>query len=255
MMDIATSVNPATIESLVASLRKLSLQDEALQGEDVDRINQLVRGTVNRLKMVDSVPKDIFRLVCQIYQTSSCAEFNATFQLLATLFGLKQSTTVTSLEELLAKGEEEYRMLLACDSWDGASKRKAKQSFFPAIGPKQSCRRCGADDHFIKDCPKPTDALHTAPKPGEPTTKEFMNSDGTTTTRMWCGKCGLWNKTHITTDHRSKAEMAATNATPGPSVSTAAPVTTASNREIAATRARAHLAYEMMAGLLQPSSN
>ena len=249
MMDIVTSVSPASIETTIQSLRKISLQDAAFPGEDVDRVNQRIRGTVSRLKMVDAVPKDIIRLVCLLYQTSSTPEFNATFQTLGTIFNMQNSSSI-SLDELLSKGEEEYRILNSCNAWGGMNRREmTKRSAFSASNSNAKCPTCGRSG----DCePADPGATRTAPKEGEPDKKTFRNRDGTFSDRMWCGKCGLWNKTHTTTNHRSKSELAAANATPSPSANTAT-LPHDNSPDNSRTIAAAHAAYAMMQGLLQPS--
>jgi hypothetical protein len=278
MMDIVTSVRPESIETLIQSLRKLSLQHESFAGEDVDRINQLIRGTLSRLGMVNAIPHDIYRVVCLIYQTSTTPEFNAKFQLLANLHELGQTTAVPTYGILLAKGEEEYRTLNACGTWCAASKRKPpKQSAFiaggePLVPERLKCHHCGKLGHLKRDCPTlekekgdgNSNPLRAPPKEGETEKKSFKNSDGTTTERLWCAKCNLWSKTHPTKDHRTKAKIAANpNGSP---VATIAQLNPASRPlPIAAPDpapvapdgiiAAAHTAQTLMAGLLQPSSN
>jgi hypothetical protein len=220
MMDIVTSVRPESIETLIQSLRGLTLQDESFPGEDLDRVNQLIRGTINRLKMVGAIPHDIYRVVCCIYQTSTTPEFNAKFQLLSNLQELGQPTAVSNYSSLLAKGEEEFRTFHANGTWCAASKRKAaKKSVFIADHEgstalaKMKCHKCGKEGHLIKDCPNPKAAdnnpLRTPPAETAPQKKKFKDKDGTMSERFWCSKCNLWNKTHLGKDHRSKAEVAA----------------------------------------------
>ena len=66
---------------------------------------------------------------------------------------------------------------------------------------RHPCRRC--NKVHIGPCEK----IHwkrLKPKPGEPTTKIV---DGKTW--YYCLRCNRWNPTHVTADHRSRAEAAA----------------------------------------------
>jgi hypothetical protein len=113
--------------------------------------------------------------------------------------------------------------------------------------------------HFARDCKRiDTAVLRLAPREGEPEKKLFEHGDGTSTERFWCGKCGLWNRTHITANHQSKADLAASNAKPGPSVSFAKitpPASSDNDNDHAKIIAAAHRAHAMKAGCLEPSSN
>jgi hypothetical protein len=273
MMDIVTTIRPEAIENLLRTLRSLTLQHEAFPGEDVDRVNQLIRGTVNRLAMIGAVPHDIYRLVCVIYQTSTTPEFVAKFQLLANLNELGQSSSVASYTALLAKGEEEYRAHNACETWCAASKRgkgPKDAAFMGAAGDGATikCHRCGKEGHMAKECRakisgggsgKDNNPLRIAPKATDPQTKSFTHKDGTTSERKWCSKCNLWNVNHFTTGHQTKAEMAAAAAAKASGLSASIvkvtlcppdlPVTAPNEAAVAA----AHAAQALMAGLLQPS--
>jgi hypothetical protein len=228
------------------------LQHEAFPGEDVDRLNQLIRGTICRLDMIKAVPHDIFRV---IYQTSTTPEFAAKFQLLSNLNELGQTTSVQNYSALLAKGEEEYRALNACDMWCAASTRKAKKSAFVADPAKPPAAIKPPSVDAKEKGKDKVDKYRIPPKEGEAQKRTFKNADGTSTDRWWCSRCNIWSKTHATAEHRTKAEIATAAATPSPTINVAI---AASDPQVDAKStariiAAAHAAHALMSGLLQPS--
>ena len=77
MMDLITTISDETIESLIHTVRKVTLKDDAFPGEDVEALNSLLRGALFRLEQpgVNAVPHDMFAIICRIYQTASSSEF------------------------------------------------------------------------------------------------------------------------------------------------------------------------------------
>jgi hypothetical protein len=91
------------------------------------------------------------------------------------------------------------------------------------------CHLCNQLGHYARDCTAtPINQFRVPQKKGEPNTKAFKMADGTMSDRHWCARCQVWNTTHQTSAHRSRAEMAAEKAAEagGPPVGGAAVVET-----------------------------
>ena len=248
MMEVMTTTSDESIETMISTLRGLSLLDDAFKGEDVDMINSLIRGGLSRLKLLDSVPKDMFSVVCRIYQTSTTPDFCQKFHFINTANQFSMGNSM-ELSTLLQTGENEYRTLHARNLWAAAvGPRKGKESAFMGSTDQICCHRCGELGHYAKEClaakPKGYSAEtgkitdtgnggngtgtvkvnpnRIPPKEGDNHKKDFQ-INGNTVNKSWCSKCGLWNNTHLTKDHKSKKTSPAVPPTPTPPAEAPAP--------------------------------
>jgi hypothetical protein len=75
-------VSEAAIGHVKQSLKSLKITD--IPGEDVDKVVSLIKSALSLFKSASSachsfVPEDFPKLILELFQTSSCAEFNAAF--------------------------------------------------------------------------------------------------------------------------------------------------------------------------------
>ena len=192
-IDAITSMSDDVSLSLIQKINTMTLRK--LPGEDVLTAISILRGALKRLEMNDMVPKHIVTIVYRIFQTSSSDKFNHTFSSIyateqkARLLG--HDADLMSVEDLFRLAESQYRTLVETGGW---IQTKKKSSAFTS--------EATSSDGSNKQ--KKLPPWRRPPAEGEPDERKFKGK-----TEYWCAKCGSWNKTHKTDQHRTKEELAA----------------------------------------------
>ena len=79
MKVIVRTTDQAT-RALVQRIKNLKISE--IQGENVLTATSLICGAIQRLEIINALPKDITTILLSVYQTSSCPEFNDLFRLM-----------------------------------------------------------------------------------------------------------------------------------------------------------------------------
>eukprot|EP00957_Ditylum_brightwellii_P001420 111081-Ditylum_brightwellii.AAC.2 len=80
MMEIFSSMSAKAKWALITCMKKLSLYN--FDEEDVDALLTIILGIIKRLKMLNTVPEDMSRIVIFIYKTCSVEAFQCMFLML-----------------------------------------------------------------------------------------------------------------------------------------------------------------------------
>jgi len=168
-------VSEAAIGHVKQSLKSLKITD--IPGEDVDKVVSLIKSAHSLFKSASSachsfVPEDFPKVILELFQTSSCAEFNSAFhreQQIAQHDADKTGQLVQwpTVGELTLMATNSYKRLQSTNQWPtstspSSSRRRralAADSQKGSSGPrtyKVVCWNCGKD-HTLKDCPHPKD--------------------------------------------------------------------------------------------------
>ena len=249
MLGLLTTLTDESTAILVTNLRSMTLQDDLFPGEDVDKAISVIRGVYCRLQICRAVPNDMITIVLSIFKSAGCTEFADIFKTIESSrrIGVKEINGIRldDVKHYFRVAAENYKSFLGSGKWVVVKKRKNKTpSGFAALSDgsidlsKVTCYGCGELGHFLKDCPhcknlgKKDDQANTTgggtqsqrvprkripPKDGEPLTRnktdehgsEVKNDAGDVIIEHYCAKCRLWNRTHTTTQHRSREEVAA----------------------------------------------
>jgi hypothetical protein len=211
------------VRTLIDKLEHLSLK--TLSGENIFTACSLIRGVLARLKSVNQVPHDVETTLLDILQTSSVEDFNTVFKTLSDSKFLGIALAKTA-DEILILAERLYTRLLSKGVWTGVG--RVGKSTFIADGKHNAavdditdklatpvCWNCGQTGHLSNECGKPkkrrggdrrgkekeaqkslTSWKRQPPRADEPHEKTI-----TGTKWYWCGRCCIWNESHLSKDH------------------------------------------------------
>jgi hypothetical protein len=247
MLGLLTTLTDESTAILVTNLRSMTLQDELFPGEDIDKAISVIRGVYCRLQICRAVPNDMITIVLNIFKSAGCTEFADIFKTIESSrrIGVKEINGIRldDVKHYFRVAAENYKSFLGSGKWIVVKKRKNKNpsGFAAHLNgsidlSKVTCYGCGEMGHFLKDCPQcknlgkkesqtgtgetqsqKVPRKRIPPKDGEPLTrnkidehgKEMKNDAGDVVIEHYCAKCRLWNRTHTTTQHRSREEVAA----------------------------------------------
>ena len=138
--------------SMTLSIRLTKLTIKQFEGEDVLKLISFLRGAIQRLTMNDMLPPHMPYLIYQMFQTSSCEQFNSFF---ASLYAREQAdvavaggTTQLEIETLFQLADQQYRTYVEDGSW--VKKAKKGSGFLAGV----ICWFCKQEGHLAKDCKK-----------------------------------------------------------------------------------------------------
>ena len=220
-----TSMSYTVSMTLSIHLTKLTIKQ--FEGEDVLKLISFLRGAIQRLTMNDMLPPHMPYLIYQMFQTSSCEQFNSFF---ASLYAREQAdvavaggTTQLEIETLFQLADQQYRTYVEDGSW--VKKAKKGSGFLAGV----ICWFCKQEGHLAKDCKKkqkqqksgggngkgnanaadgkgnaPSQPWKKPPGPGEPNERVHKGKN-----EYYCATCKCWNRTHTTQNHKTKAELQA----------------------------------------------
>jgi hypothetical protein len=164
MMKKLQSHTDSAVQYLITSVKNLKISN--FEGENVSRVVSLIRGANKRPKNVTTLPEEFPRWVLAIFQTSSVVEFNQAFSHIQRNIevGLPLQTgnsrpTYPPIEEILRMAERQYLNMTAANEWTGVVTNGSQSAFVTVnrpVGSKVICWNCGASDHMMKVCPKPS---------------------------------------------------------------------------------------------------
>ena len=246
VMNTILSMSSDAFNALYKFIQNLDIKK--YEGEDINVVTRELRVNLRRLYACNSkgyvVPPTVSSDLIKIFQTTSCAGFNAVFAQMSVQLLINSNTAKKNrakqagYADILRIAEASYVEFK--DQWISPTKSNGPgQSGFNTgnlSGAKRKCFICGADDHIKRDCPQrrgngnsgnggrgnnngnSLDPLITPPNPQDTKCTKVSNNpsrwdrqfeDGTI--RSWCGKCVLRKikgKTNTTkgrwTDGRAK---------------------------------------------------
>ena len=80
MMKVIVQTTDQATRALVQRTKNLKISK--IQGENVLAATSLIHGAIQRLEIINAVPKDITTILLLVYQTSSYPDFNNLFRLM-----------------------------------------------------------------------------------------------------------------------------------------------------------------------------
>ena len=224
MTHIHSTTSPA-MRTLIDKLRDMRLKDEP--GENVETYTNKVDAICMQLQGANKSPADVSVLVTIGLKTSTVEEFRLRF--IGIYNELEDNPSTYTFKEVIRKAEHAYRSLVDSKGWGPLAKQPGTDAAFQYGGGDRfknvTCWVCGQKGHTAKKCPnRKTDAgdsdgkgapsgnggkeKHPAPWWKQPPKKDEShekNHDGKKW--FWCGKCGKWNTSHNTSQHRSKKKV------------------------------------------------
>jgi len=209
VLNLIISTSEAASKALLDRLENIKIH--SIEGENILQVISLLRGALDRLKVVNKTPVDVIDKVLDIFQTSSVKDFNTVFKTLKLNVRLKITSGYT-LEYIFQTAETFYREMQETHQWIGLGN---DSSVFV------TCWNCGEDGHVLRNCAKPRNKFLPHMPKGQgnrpaSTSNSYSKSnsvwkqqptDGCTTkiidgnTLYWCHHCGRWNRTHTTKQH------------------------------------------------------
>ena len=179
-----TSVDARAIRAITQELTSLKVTDS--DGQSIARTAKLIRSTLTWLEMVNMIPPDAYAIVYDILETCTVPDFLLYLKTLSTNAALNQ--TKLSIEELLQKAEEMFRILILSKKWDITSHQgstfQVQQS-----RPRRPSRQNSNMPPWHRTAPKDNE-LHEKMYEG----KHFK----------WCSTCKRWffgSRAHLTAEH------------------------------------------------------
>jgi hypothetical protein len=176
MMNHLLSDTEEAASALVTKVRNFEIRK--ITGEDIYKVVSLIRGAINRLTYIHKLPEDIVKILLQVFQTSSVADFNATFLLLEKQRKqhavLRRTGSPPDLlpSDIFKIAESEYRDMQTLNTWTGVH-TKGESAFHAGRPPPgggghftPDCFNCG-ESHHVKQCPKPRDETKINQKAAE----------------------------------------------------------------------------------------
>jgi uncharacterized protein Smg (DUF494 family) len=232
MMNHIIATSNVALRGIINRLQSLKLTE--FDGENVKQWASFVRGALTLLKDQKMTPVDIKDIIMRSLLSTSCEEFKVDIQQLKSL--IQMNMVEKSTDEILLHVEELYNNLIGSGRWTPKSLEKHQGSTFHAESEGNSndkkviCLNCGGIGHMVNTCKQPIDDSAIAirkeimfksddvtknqqrtsnkhpsripPKEGESEEKQVKG-----TSLFWCGKCKRWNKSHRTSEHKSKEEL------------------------------------------------
>ena len=191
-MQIITTASYDTTVAMVSRITNMKLTD--FPGENVHQACSQLRSAYLRLSNLNALPPDLGAKLLKVMQTSSVDVFNGLFRQWENEVRLK-TRSAADYESILTTAEVTYLELSEADEWSGV-KSPGRGSAFKAGDDNAKCWKCNKPK---ADCSCPnrqSNWRRVPPTEGEP---EVMERNGSKF--YWCGKCRLWNKTHLTSQH------------------------------------------------------
>jgi hypothetical protein len=182
-----TTVDPKAIRAITQELTNLKVTEQ--EGESIARICKLIRSTIIWLDIVDMMPPDLYAIVYDILETCTVPDFRLFLKTLTTNASLNGMNL--TVEELLGKSEEQYRLLILSRKWNSseptASSFQVQRN--PRVVPDRDNRRSRETPDWIK----------IPPTQEEPHERTYQNN-----AYKWCATCKRWfygNRAHLTAEH------------------------------------------------------
>jgi hypothetical protein len=167
MMNQLLSNTESTAKALVERVDKYNIGN--IQGEKVTKVTSQIACTINRLKQIGKLLRDMTTTLLTIMQTSSVDEFNKVFaeiEVQKTLDDFNQSSTMYvkcfnyTADDILSVAEVHYLKLFEKGQWSGAT-TKGQDSAFTAQQWTNAkflkCHNCGKPGCCVDICPNPRD--------------------------------------------------------------------------------------------------
>ena len=105
ILNLIISTSEAASKALLNRLE--NIKNHTIDGENILQVISLLRGALDRLKVVNKTPVDVVDKVLDIFQTSSVKDFNTVFKTLKLNIRLKITTGYT-LEYIFQTAETFY---------------------------------------------------------------------------------------------------------------------------------------------------
>eukprot|EP00957_Ditylum_brightwellii_P122618 9350979-Ditylum_brightwellii.AAC.1 len=181
-MEILSSMSAEAKWALINHIKKISLCD--FKGEDVNALSTIILGIIERLTMLNSVPKDMSQTVISIFQTCFVEAFQHLFLTLNNQ--MRISGMHLSTEDICSITEQNYCAMKLAREWNGVLAKAMLSEKNGSELKKESGPKGGKGI----TC---TGLRFQQPETGRPEWKVLCRK-----VIFWCNVCDYWNLTHFT---------------------------------------------------------
>ena len=121
MMKVIVRTTDQATRALVQCIKNIKISE--IQGENVLTATSFIRRAIQRLEIINAVPKEITTILLLVYQTSSYPDFNNLFPLLEMHVKLNPIKAY-KINEIINIANGNYHELIDLDKWQAPEAKR-----------------------------------------------------------------------------------------------------------------------------------